>query len=131
MDRPYTYTDIYLAFNIPKPTRNKYKIETLSSHLISGYEVISLASNTFYKYALNDTDASIQTTLVYKQIGNFTKQQFIEDTSNYLNMIPFIRKFLPIKLLFDMYVIFRKLLITSFYFILFYLDLYFTFSSSM
>jgi hypothetical protein len=126
MDRPFTYTDIYLAFNIPKPTRNKYKIETLSSHLISGYEVISLASNTIYKYALNDTDASIQTTLIYKKIGNFTKELSIEDISNDPNMIYFILKVLPIPL-FDMYVIFRKLLITSFHFILFRVIFYILF----
>ncbi|CAF4232574.1 unnamed protein product, partial [Adineta steineri] len=71
--RPYTYTDIYLGFNIPAPSGDKYKIETLSSNLISGYEVISLASNTFYKHALNDSSASIQTTLVYNNTRNFTE----------------------------------------------------------
>ncbi|CAF4553933.1 unnamed protein product, partial [Rotaria sp. Silwood2] len=59
MDHPYTYTDIYLGFIIPKPNGNKYKIQALSSNLISGHEVFSLASNIFYKYILNDTSASI------------------------------------------------------------------------
>ncbi|CAF3759468.1 unnamed protein product [Rotaria sp. Silwood1] len=106
MDRPYTYTDIYLAFNIPKPTRNKYKIQTLSSNLISGYEVISLASNTFYKYALNDTGASIQTTLIYKKIGNLTTQPSIKDIFNYLSTISCILKFLPLTLSFDILIFF-------------------------
>ncbi|CAF4070781.1 unnamed protein product, partial [Rotaria sordida] len=104
IDRPYTYTDIYLAFNIPKPTRNKYKIETLSSNLISGYEVISLASNIFYKYALNDTGASIQTTLIYKKIENFTTQPSIEDILNSLSMISCILKLIPTALLFDIFI---------------------------
>ncbi|CAF2369258.1 unnamed protein product [Rotaria sp. Silwood2] len=115
LDRPYTYTDIYLAFNIPKPTRNKYKIQTLSSNLISGYEVISLASNTFYKYALNDTDASIQTTLIYKKIGNFTTQPSIEDILNYISTISCILKFLPFTLSFD---------ILIFYILFFYVTVF-------
>ncbi|CAF4741174.1 unnamed protein product, partial [Rotaria sp. Silwood2] len=72
MDQQYTYTDIYLGFIIPKPNGNTYKIQALSSNLISGHEVFSLASNTFYKYILNDTSVSIQTTLIYENIGNFT-----------------------------------------------------------
>ncbi|CAF3715850.1 unnamed protein product [Rotaria sp. Silwood1] len=115
MDRPYTYTDIYLAFNIPKPTRNKYKIQTLSSNLISGYEVISLASNTFYKYALNDTGASIQTTLIYKKIGNLTTQPSIKDIFNYLSTISCILKFLPLTLSFD---------ILIFYILFFYVTVF-------
>ena len=104
MNRPYTYTDIYLAFNIPKPIGNKYQIQTLSSNLISGHEIISLASNTFYKYILNDTSASIQTTLIYKNTGNFTAQPSIGDLLNLLSMASCFLKLIPTSLILDMYV---------------------------
>ncbi|CAF3806236.1 unnamed protein product [Adineta steineri] len=104
MDRPYTYTDIYLAFNIPAPNGDKYKIETLSSNLISGYEVISLASNTFYKHALNDTSASIQTTLVYKNTENFIKKRLIGQPSNLAGMPSCFKKILPTSLSLDLFV---------------------------
>jgi hypothetical protein len=108
MDRPYTYTDIYIALNIPKPSGNIYKIQTLSSNLISGYEIISLASNTFYKYALNDTSASIQTTLIYKNTGNFTSNPSIGDLLNLLSIASCYLKLLPTSLLLDVYVRFFK-----------------------
>ncbi|CAF4595064.1 unnamed protein product, partial [Rotaria sp. Silwood2] len=50
IDYPYTYTDIYLGFNIPKAIDDIHKIEALSSNLISGFEIVSIAPNTFYKY---------------------------------------------------------------------------------
>ncbi|CAF3979799.1 unnamed protein product, partial [Rotaria sp. Silwood1] len=71
MNRLYTYTDIYLGFQIPTPQEDTYKIQTLSSNLISGHEVISVASNIFFKYVLNDTSASIETTLIYKKNRKF------------------------------------------------------------
>jgi len=108
MDRLYTYTDIYLAFNIPKPFNNTYTIQTLSSNLISGYEIISLASNTFYKYALNDTSASIQTTLIYKNTGNLTSNPSIGDLLNLLSIASCYLKLLPTSLLLDVYVRFFK-----------------------
>jgi hypothetical protein len=105
MDRPYTYTDIYLAFNIPKPSGNTYRIQTLSSNLISGYEILSLASNIFYKHILDDIDASIQTTLIYKNTGNLTAQYTIGDLLNLLSTASCYLKLLPTSLLLDVYVI--------------------------
>jgi len=108
MNRPYTYTDIYLAFNIPKPMENDtYKIQTLSSNLISGHEIVSLTSNTFYKYILNDTSASIQTTLIYKRTGNLTSEPTIGDLLNLLSIASCFLKFLPTSLLLDVYVILK------------------------
>ena len=101
MDRLYTYTDIYLGFIIPKPIGNTYKMQALSSNLISGHEVVSIASNTFYKYALNDTSASIKTTLVYKKIGNFTVQRSIGELLNLLSIASCFIKVLPTSLLLD------------------------------
>jgi hypothetical protein len=100
-DRLYTYTDVYLAFNIPQPLDDMYKIQALSSNLISGHEVINLASNTIYKYALNDTSASIQTTLIYKNTGNFSGQPTIGDVLNYLSQASCFLKFLPTSILLD------------------------------
>lgn len=104
MDEPYTYTDIYLGFNIPKPIGNKYKIQALSSNLISGHEVISVASNTFYKYILNDTSASIQTTLIYKNTGNFTSQPSVGSLLSLLNIASCFLKMIPTSLMLDVYV---------------------------
>ncbi|CAF1011366.1 unnamed protein product [Rotaria sordida] len=104
MKRPYTYTDIYLGFNIPKPIGDKYTIQTLSSNLISGHEIISLASNTFYKYILNDTSASIQTTLIYKNTGNFTAQVSVGILMNLLSTASCFLKLLPISLLLDVFI---------------------------
>ncbi|CAF4288640.1 unnamed protein product, partial [Adineta steineri] len=109
MDRPYTYTDIYLGFNIPPPSGNTYKIQALSSNLISGYEVISVASNTFYKHALNDSNASIQTTLVYKKnTRNVTEEPSIGQLMDILSMVSCFKKILPITLLLDLYVNLKK-----------------------
>jgi hypothetical protein len=105
MDRPYTYTDIYIALNIPKPSGNIYKIQTLSSNLISGYEILSLASNTFFKNLSNDKDVSIQTTLIYKNTGNITAQYTIGDILNLLSIASCDLKLLPTSLLLDVYVI--------------------------
>ncbi|CAF0941667.1 unnamed protein product [Adineta steineri] len=104
MNRPYTYTDIYLGFNIPPPSGNTYKIEALSSNLISGHEVMSLASNTFYKHALDDPSASIQTTLVYKNTGNFTGQPSVGQLLDLLSMVSCFLKILPTSLLLDLFV---------------------------
>ncbi|CAF0858674.1 unnamed protein product [Adineta steineri] len=94
-NRPYTYTDIYLGFNIPPPNGSTYKIQALSSNLISGYEVISIALNTFYKHALNNSNASIQTTLIYENTGNVTEKLSIDHSlhlfswpSHSLNILP-------------------------------------------
>ena len=105
MNRLFTYTDIYLAFNLPKPSGNAYTIQALSSNLISGYEVIALASNVFYKYAMNDTGASIRTTLSYKNTGNSTRLMTIGDVLDYLSQESCRLKFIPTSLLLDVYVI--------------------------
>lgn len=101
MDRPYTYTDIYLGFRIPAPDGDTYKIQTLSSNLISGHEVVSIASNTFFKHLLNDTSASIQTTLVYKKTGNITIEPTIGSVLNVLSIASCYLKILPTSLILD------------------------------
>ncbi len=101
MDRLYTYTDIYLAFQVPAPQGDTYKIETLSSNIISGYEVISVASDTIYKHALQDPSASIQTTLIYKKTGNFTLKPTVADVMNLFSMISCFLKLLPMSLIVD------------------------------
>ncbi|CAF4092876.1 unnamed protein product, partial [Adineta steineri] len=116
MDLPYTYTDIYLGFNIPPPSGNTYKIQALSSNLISGYEVISVASNTFYKHALNDSNASIQTTLVYKKnTRNFTEEPSMGQLLDVLSMVSCFKKILPMTLLLDLFV---------FYILFFYITVF-------
>ncbi|UJR08715.1 hypothetical protein I4U23_012972 [Adineta vaga] len=116
IDRPYTYTDIYLGIKILKPiVRNKYKIQVLSSNLISGYEILSLASNIFYKYALNDTDASIQTTLIFQKTENFTTELNLDTKLNYLSIFSCHLKFLPITLFVD---------IVMFYILFFYVSVF-------
>jgi hypothetical protein len=77
--RPSTYTEIYLGFSIPRPDGNRVEIEALSSNLISGYQATSVASNILYKYAMNDTRASIETTLIYKNTGHFPVQPSLGD----------------------------------------------------
>lgn len=106
MDNLYTYTDIYLGFIIPKPNGNTYKIQALSSNLISGYEVFSFASNIFYKYILNDTNASIQTTLIYQNLGNFTIKASVSSLMNLLSIASCFLKLIPISLILDVYVLF-------------------------
>jgi len=101
MDRPYTYTDIYLGFHVPAPQGDKYTIQTLSSNLISGYEVISVASDLFYKYTVNDTSASIQSTLIYKKTGNFTIEPTIGSLLNILSIASCFLKLLPTSLILD------------------------------
>ncbi|CAF1239735.1 unnamed protein product [Adineta ricciae] len=104
MKHPYTYTDTYLAFNIPKPTGDRYKVESLSSNLISSHEVVSVASNTFYKYLSNDTSASIQTKLIYKSVGNFTEQQSIGELFDFVTTVAScFLKLIPTSLLFDVF----------------------------
>ncbi|UJR08477.1 hypothetical protein I4U23_012744 [Adineta vaga] len=104
MDRPYTYTDVYLGFNIPKPNGNKYKIQSLSSNLISSHEIVSVASNTFYKYLLNDTSASIQSTLVYKKTENFSEQRSVGELFNFITTVAScFLKLIPTSLLFDVF----------------------------
>ncbi|CAM4906302.1 unnamed protein product [Rotaria socialis] len=103
MNQLYTYTDIYLGFNIPKPIGDNYKIEALSSNLISGHEVVSVASNTFYKYILNDTSASIQTTLIYKNTGNFTTKPSLGSLMSILNIASCFLKLLPTSLIIDVF----------------------------
>jgi hypothetical protein len=116
IDRPYTYTDIYLAFNVAKPSGNTYRMQALSSNLVSGHEVISVASNTFYKHAMNDSSASIETTLVYKATANFTAKPTVGDLFNLLNIASCVLKSIPISLIIDVYVldVFDTLTLPSF-----------------
>ena len=100
-NRPYTYTDIYLAFQVPAPTGDTYKMQALSSNLISGYEVFSVASDTFFKHASNDSSASIETTLIYKKTGNMTVS--LENIGSMLGSLYCTFKMLPLPLIQDMY----------------------------
>ena len=104
LNHPSTYTNIYLAFHLFIPHGDNYQIEALSSNLISGHEVISIASNLFYKYTMNDTDASIQTRLIYKTTGNSTSQQSLGDLLNLLSTTSCALKFLPTSLILDIFV---------------------------
>ncbi|CAF1584834.1 unnamed protein product, partial [Adineta ricciae] len=113
MDHPYTYTDIYLAFQIPPPQGDTYKIQTLSSNLITGYEVISVASNLFYKYALGDTSASIQSTLIYRRTGNFTVEPSVSGAIAVLNIVSCFIKILPFGLILDVFVYYAIFLYTA------------------
>jgi hypothetical protein len=101
MDSPYTYTNIYLGFQISAPQPDEYKIQTVSSNLITGYEIISVASDTVYKHALNDKSASIQTTLIYKRAGNFTIEPTVGGLLNLLSIASCFLKFLPTSLILD------------------------------
>jgi hypothetical protein len=101
VDHPYTYTDIYLGFQITAPQIDQYKIQTLSSNLIAGYEIISVASDTVYKHALNDLSASISTTLIYKPSGNFTIQPTVGGLVNLLSIASCFLKFIPTSLILD------------------------------
>jgi hypothetical protein len=101
LNRLYTYTDNYLAFDVPAPEKNVFKIRTLSSSLIAGYEIFTVASDTFLKYALNDTSASIETTLNYKKLGNFILQPNLGDLLNLLSVASCFLKFLPTSLILD------------------------------
>lgn len=101
MDHPYTYTDIYLGFHISSLETDSYKVETLSSNLISGYEIASVASDTIYKLALNSTGASIKTTLIYKQTGNFTVQPTLGGILNLLSIASCFLKIIPTSLILD------------------------------
>lgn len=101
-DHPSTYTDIYLAFQISTSSEaDQYKVQTLSSNLISGYEIVSVASDTIYKNVLNNADASIKTTLMYKQSGNFTVQPTIGGLFNLLSIASCFLKFIPTSLILD------------------------------
>ncbi|CAF1314882.1 unnamed protein product [Rotaria sordida] len=104
LQRPYTYTDIYLGLHVPKPNENTYTMQVLSSNLISGYEVLSLASDTFFKRAINETSAKIQTTLAYRKTENFTLHQPpLGDIMNSLSTASCTLKFLPTSLLFEIF----------------------------
>lgn len=100
-DRPYTYTDIYLGFQVPPPQGDNYTIQALSSNLISGHEVVSVASDTIFKYVLNDTSASIQTTLIYKKTGNFTIEPTLGSLLNLLSIASCFLKVIPTSLILD------------------------------
>ena len=102
ISHPYTYTNIYLAFQVPAPQGNTYKIQTLSSNLISGHEIISVASNMFFKYAVNDTSASIQTTLIYKRTETLTTEPTLGSLLNILSTASCFFKFLPTSLILDL-----------------------------
>ena len=100
-DQLATYLDIYLAFQIPKPTNNTFKIQILSSHLITGYEAIGVASNTFFKYTLNDTSASIQTQLIYREIENMTLKLNLGSLFSMVSVTSCYVKVIPISLMID------------------------------
>ena len=100
-DRPNTYTDIYLAFQILPPQNDTYEFHTLSSNLISGYQIFSAASDTIYKQVLNNIDAKIQTTLIYKQTGNFSFERSLSNALGILNMASCTLKLLPPSLILD------------------------------
>ena len=97
----YTYTDIYLAFQVSEPQDGNYTMKTLTSNLVSGYEAVAVASNTLLKYLANDTSASIETTLTYKKTGNFTLQPSIGDLLNILSIASCFLKFIPTSLILD------------------------------
>jgi hypothetical protein len=101
IDRSYTYSDIYLGFEIPPPQGDEYKILTLSSNLISGHEILSVASDVVYKHVLNDSSASIQTTLIYKRTGNLTIEPTIGGLLNLLSIASCFLKILPTSLILD------------------------------
>ena len=101
MDRPHTYTDIYLAFNVPAPQGNTYTMQVLSSNLIAGYEAFSVASNTFIKHAKQDANASIQTTLIYQKTGAFTMPNSLRDFSGFLGSFSCVLNVLPSSLFLD------------------------------
>ncbi|CAF4753415.1 unnamed protein product, partial [Rotaria sp. Silwood2] len=86
---------------LPAPQGDTYKIQTLSSNLISGHEAVSVASNVFFKYALNDTSASIETTLIYKKTGNLTIEPTIGSLLNVLSIASCYLKVLPASLILD------------------------------
>ena len=90
--------------NIPKPLNNTYKFQVSSSNLITGYEILSLASNTFYKSIFNDSTASIQTSLIYKNDINSTGQLTTKEMLAYLDSFSCFLKMIPISLISDMYV---------------------------
>ena len=76
-------------------------MQVLSSNLISGYEVFSVASDTFFKHASNDSSASIETTLIYKKTGNLTVS--FANIGSMFNTFYCLFKMLPLTLLQDMY----------------------------
>ncbi|CAF5169749.1 unnamed protein product, partial [Rotaria magnacalcarata] len=115
IDQSNTYTNIYLGFQISEPRENAYKIQALSSNLISGHEVVSVASNIVFKYALNDTSASIQTTLIYKKTSTLTIEPTIGSLMNILSIASCFLKLLPTSIILDVFV---------FYLIFFYTTIF-------
>ena len=99
--RLYTYTDIYLAFQVSEPQGDNYTMKTLTSNLVSGYEAVSVASDVLMKYLANDTSASIETTLTFKKTGNFTVQPNLGDILNILSIASCFLKFIPLSLILD------------------------------
>ncbi|CAF5083977.1 unnamed protein product, partial [Rotaria magnacalcarata] len=115
IDQSNTYTNIYLGFQISEPREDAYKIQALSSNLISGHEVVSVASNIVFKYALNDTSASIQTTLIYKKTSTLTIEPTIGSLMNILSIASCFLKLLPTSIILDVFV---------FYLIFFYTTIF-------
>ena len=76
-------------------------MQALSSNLISGYEVFSVASDTFFKHASNDSSASIETTLIYKKTGNYTFQPTLGDILNIMSIASCFAKLIPTSLILD------------------------------
>lgn len=101
IDRPYTYTEIYFAFELSAPHSDQYIIKTATSSLISGYEAIAVASNVMFKHAVNDPSASIQTTLIFRQ----SKSTFSPDIGQVMGILSIAScfiKILPVSLLLDL-----------------------------
>lgn len=101
IDRPYTYTEIYLAFDIAASDKENYTVKTLSSNLIAGYEIVSVASDTVYKHASQNMQASIKTTLIYKRLGNITFEPTASGFFTILNMASCFIKTIPASLILD------------------------------
>ena len=101
IDRPYTYTEIYFAFELSAPQSDQYIIKTATSSLISGYEAIAVASNVMFKHAVDDPSASIQTTLIFRQ----SKSTFSPDMGQVMGILSIAScfiKILPVSLLLDL-----------------------------
>lgn len=101
IDRPFTYTDIFLAFEILPPDNSTYEVHTLSSNIITGYQIFSIASDMIYKHVSDNMDAKIQSTLIYKQTGNFSIEPSLSSLLSILSIASCTLKLLPPSLILD------------------------------